>query len=195
VTPNFWTAVYIRRRQSRDEKRAAPHTQRALLRCILPQDREEARRIHASAGLPFFEVFIHASLEVCESRDVKGLYKKARAGEIKGRCDGAHLSQTSHHVLCVIHVKPSSRWLYCTNGKWMMVLWVFFTFVARFHWHRLRLRATRSTGSCAENRRALRARVPPPGVGAAQGAGGCNHTCCISHSLSSVSVTLHVFKD
>lgn len=37
-----------------------------------------------NAGLPFFEVFVHAPLEVCESRDVKGLYKKARAGEIKG---------------------------------------------------------------------------------------------------------------
>ncbi|TNM99305.1 hypothetical protein fugu_012338 [Takifugu bimaculatus] len=48
------------------------------------KDREEARKIHASAGLPFFEVFIHAPLEVCEKRDVKGLYKKARAGEIKG---------------------------------------------------------------------------------------------------------------
>uniref|UniRef100_A0A669CKU8 3'-phosphoadenosine 5'-phosphosulfate synthase 2a n=1 Tax=Oreochromis niloticus TaxID=8128 RepID=A0A669CKU8_ORENI len=48
------------------------------------QDREEARRVHASSGLPFFEVFVHAPLEVCESRDVKGLYKKARAGEIKG---------------------------------------------------------------------------------------------------------------
>ena len=52
-----------------------------------PQDRAEARKIHESAGLPFIEVFIHASLEVCESRDVKGLYKKARAGEIKGLCD------------------------------------------------------------------------------------------------------------
>lgn len=48
------------------------------------QDRNEARKIHASSGLPFFEVFIHAPLEVCEKRDVKGLYKKARAGEIKG---------------------------------------------------------------------------------------------------------------
>lgn len=52
--------------------------------CFRAQDRDEARKIHASAGLPFFEVFIHAPLEVCESRDVKGLYKKARAGEIKG---------------------------------------------------------------------------------------------------------------
>lgn len=32
----------------------------------------------------FKEVFINTPLEVCESRDVKGLYKKARAGEIKG---------------------------------------------------------------------------------------------------------------
>ncbi len=32
----------------------------------------------------FIEVFVDASLEVCESRDVKGLYAKARAGEIKG---------------------------------------------------------------------------------------------------------------
>ncbi|XP_051523697.1 bifunctional 3'-phosphoadenosine 5'-phosphosulfate synthase 2-like [Myxocyprinus asiaticus] len=48
------------------------------------KDRNEARKIHESAGLPFFEVFVNAPLEVCESRDVKGLYKKARAGEIKG---------------------------------------------------------------------------------------------------------------
>lgn len=32
----------------------------------------------------FFEVFIDAPLEICELRDVKGLYRKARNGEIKG---------------------------------------------------------------------------------------------------------------
>lgn len=32
----------------------------------------------------FLEVYVNAPLEVCEERDVKGLYKKARAGEIKG---------------------------------------------------------------------------------------------------------------
>lgn len=48
------------------------------------KDRENARRIHERAGLPFFEVFVDAPLDICESRDVKGLYKKARAGEIKG---------------------------------------------------------------------------------------------------------------
>ncbi|KAM4702676.1 bifunctional 3'-phosphoadenosine 5'-phosphosulfate synthase 2 [Rhinophrynus dorsalis] len=48
------------------------------------KDREEARKIHEIAGLPFFEIFVDAPLNICESRDVKGLYKKARAGEIKG---------------------------------------------------------------------------------------------------------------
>ena len=47
-------------------------------------DREQVRKLHAEAGLPFLEVFIDTPLEVCESRDPKGLYKKARAGEIKG---------------------------------------------------------------------------------------------------------------
>lgn len=48
------------------------------------KDRENARKIHESAGLPFFEIFVDAPLSICESRDVKGLYKRARAGEIKG---------------------------------------------------------------------------------------------------------------
>ncbi len=45
-------------------------------------DRDQARQIHAEAGLPFVEVFVKASVELCEQRDPKGLYKKARAGEI-----------------------------------------------------------------------------------------------------------------
>lgn len=48
------------------------------------KDREEARTVHDRSGLPFFEIFVDAPLDICESRDVKGLYKKARAGEIKG---------------------------------------------------------------------------------------------------------------
>ena len=47
------------------------------------KDREFARKIHKDAGLPFFECHIAASLDVCESRDVKGLYAKARKGIIK----------------------------------------------------------------------------------------------------------------
>lgn len=48
------------------------------------KDRDLARKIHEDAGLPFIEVFVNTPLEVCEQRDVKGLYKKARAGQIKG---------------------------------------------------------------------------------------------------------------
>lgn len=47
-------------------------------------DREVARKIHKDADLKFFEVFVDTPLSVCESRDVKGLYKKAREGKIKG---------------------------------------------------------------------------------------------------------------
>ena len=47
------------------------------------KDRDFARRIHGEANLPFIECHIAASLEVCEQRDVKGLYAKARAGIIK----------------------------------------------------------------------------------------------------------------
>lgn len=43
-----------------------------------------ARKIHKDNDLPFFEVFIDTPINVCEQRDVKGLYKKARQGVIKG---------------------------------------------------------------------------------------------------------------
>ena len=46
-------------------------------------DRDQARKIHNEAGLPFIEVFVQASVELCEQRDPKGLYKKARAGQLK----------------------------------------------------------------------------------------------------------------
>jgi adenylylsulfate kinase len=48
------------------------------------KDRDNVRKLHAEAGLPFVEIFVDTPIEVCESRDPKGLYKKARAGEIKG---------------------------------------------------------------------------------------------------------------
>lgn len=47
------------------------------------KDRTFGREIHDKAGLPFYECHISAPLEVCEERDVKGLYARARAGEIK----------------------------------------------------------------------------------------------------------------
>lgn len=46
--------------------------------------RANARALHESAQIPFFEVFVDTPLDVCEQRDVKGLYAKARAGEIRG---------------------------------------------------------------------------------------------------------------
>ncbi|XP_071808535.1 bifunctional 3'-phosphoadenosine 5'-phosphosulfate synthase-like isoform X2 [Asterias amurensis] len=48
------------------------------------KDREAAKELHQKGGLPFYEVYVSTTLEVCEARDVKGLYKKARAGIIKG---------------------------------------------------------------------------------------------------------------
>jgi len=45
-------------------------------------DRDRARQIHEEAGLTFVEVFVEASVELCEQRDPRGLYAKARAGEI-----------------------------------------------------------------------------------------------------------------
>ncbi len=47
-------------------------------------DRDAVRAIHDAAKLPFLEVYVNCSLEEAEKRDPKGLYKKARAGEIKG---------------------------------------------------------------------------------------------------------------
>jgi adenylylsulfate kinase len=46
-------------------------------------DRDEVRDLHEQAGLEFIEVFVDCSLAEAEKRDPKGLYKKARAGEIK----------------------------------------------------------------------------------------------------------------
>ena len=46
------------------------------------EDRDKAREIISTED--FIEVFVSADLSVCETRDPKGLYKKARAGEIKG---------------------------------------------------------------------------------------------------------------
>lgn len=49
------------------------------------RDRDAVRRLLESRGRvgDFVEVFVDAPLEVCEQRDPKGLYKKARAGELK----------------------------------------------------------------------------------------------------------------
>jgi adenylylsulfate kinase len=60
--------------------------------------REEARAMIKD----FIEVFADAPLEVCEQRDVKGLYAKARAGEIKGftGIDDPYEAPPSPEVVC-----------------------------------------------------------------------------------------------
>ena len=47
-------------------------------------DRDLVRKLHDEDGLAFLEIYVECPLEVAEERDPKGLYKKARAGEIKG---------------------------------------------------------------------------------------------------------------
>jgi bifunctional enzyme CysN/CysC len=47
-------------------------------------DRDRARAAHAEAGLGFLEVFMDTPLDVCEARDPKGMYARARAGAITG---------------------------------------------------------------------------------------------------------------
>ncbi len=48
------------------------------------RDRDLARKIHTDAGLTFIEIFVDTPIEICEARDPKGLYQKARKGELKG---------------------------------------------------------------------------------------------------------------
>ncbi|MBL7191277.1 adenylyl-sulfate kinase [bacterium] len=48
------------------------------------KDRDRARKIHQDAGITFLEIFVDAPVDVCELRDPKGLYQKARKGELKG---------------------------------------------------------------------------------------------------------------
>jgi bifunctional enzyme CysN/CysC len=58
----------------------------ALVGLVSPYaaDREGAAALHAACELDFIEVFLDVPLEVCEQRDPKGLYARARAGELCG---------------------------------------------------------------------------------------------------------------
>src|SRR5262245_29440131 len=48
------------------------------------KDRDLVRELHVKDGLPFVEVYVNTPIATCEQRDPKGLYKKARAGQLKG---------------------------------------------------------------------------------------------------------------
>jgi adenylyl-sulfate kinase len=58
----------------------------ALVSLVSPYaaDREAAAALHSAADLHFVEVFVSTPLERCEERDPKGLYARARAGELTG---------------------------------------------------------------------------------------------------------------
>jgi adenylylsulfate kinase len=47
------------------------------------KDRDLVRQLHEAGKLPFIEIHINTPIATCETRDPKGLYKKARAGELK----------------------------------------------------------------------------------------------------------------
>lgn len=76
-------------------------------------DRAIVRELHSAGKIPFIEVFVDAPLNVVEARDPKGLYKKARSGEIKGMHitydskDVSHAAQSSpvflHHMKLLTH--------------------------------------------------------------------------------------------
>jgi adenylyl-sulfate kinase len=58
----------------------------ALVALVSPyaSDRATARAIHEAAGVPFLEIWVSTGLAECERRDPKGLYARARAGELPG---------------------------------------------------------------------------------------------------------------
>ena len=64
----------------------ASHGVTVLVPVIAPYAaaRNAVRADHAAAGVPFGEVYVSTALDVAEQRDVKGLYAKARRGEISG---------------------------------------------------------------------------------------------------------------
>jgi adenylylsulfate kinase len=47
------------------------------------KDRDLVRALHQQGQVPFIEVYVNTPISTCEQRDPKGLYKKARAGELK----------------------------------------------------------------------------------------------------------------
>jgi adenylyl-sulfate kinase len=58
----------------------------AVVALVSPHEaiRREVRECHESDGLQFLEVFVNTPLAICASRDPKGLYARASAGELKG---------------------------------------------------------------------------------------------------------------
>ncbi len=73
------------------------------------RDRDRVRRWVQSQGQPgdFIEIFVDAPLEVCESRDPKGLYKQARAGKIANFTGISDPYEAPEHP--ELHLKSADR--------------------------------------------------------------------------------------
>ena len=68
-------------------------------------DRRRARESTLQGGIDFIEVFVSAPLQVCEQRDPKGLYKKARAGEIKEFTGISAPYEVPENPECTVHTE------------------------------------------------------------------------------------------
>ena len=83
----------------------------AIVACISPclADRRRARAIASEGGITFIEAFVDAPLAVCEERDPKGLYKKARAGEIADFTGISAPYEVPTDAECVLHTDGELR--------------------------------------------------------------------------------------
>ncbi len=73
------------------------------------KDRDNVRALHEAGQLPFIEIHVNTPIETCETRDPKGLYKKARAGQLKNftGVDDPYEPPTSAGItLDATHVSP-----------------------------------------------------------------------------------------
>jgi adenylyl-sulfate kinase len=78
----------------------------------LAAERDRVRAVHAEAGLPFFEVWVSTPVEVCEQRDPKGLYARARRGELPGLTGvGAPYEPPASPELEVTLDQPLDHWV------------------------------------------------------------------------------------
>lgn len=94
-----------------------------LVSAISPY-REAREKARQQVGDNFIEVFVNAPLNVCEDRDVKGLYKRARAGEIKGftGIDDPYEAPANPEVECRTDLETLSESVAKVRAK-MQELW------------------------------------------------------------------------
>lgn len=74
-------------------------------------DRDSARAAAVAEGIAFLEVHVAAPLETCERRDPKGLYKKARAGELSNvtGIDAIYEAPLRPELILHTHLEPPAQ--------------------------------------------------------------------------------------